>query len=290
MDLELRHLRTLDAIVEEGTFSRAASRLSYTQSTVSQQVAALERALGGVVFDRPGGPRAVRLTPLGQLVLDRGRQVLRDADALTNAVERHRAGAGRIDIGTFQSVSNVIIPALVARLTSEYPDCRVNLSEGESEDPRLGDLDLLFHDGPIDDEVSSMTILEDPYVLVAAPGDFPDDQVSLRQLHGRALVAWPATCDQPRLERALRESGGPPRVVFRSASNETLLSMVRVGLGCAVLPRLAVAGALDDPRLRVHTLAPTPAREIHLHWPKRRALSPLVSRAIELSREIAATL
>ena len=52
-------------IAEEGTFGRAADRLGYTQSSVSQQVAALERAVGGVVFDRPGGPKRVRLTPLG---------------------------------------------------------------------------------------------------------------------------------------------------------------------------------------------------------------------------------
>jgi hypothetical protein len=56
-DVELRHLRTMAAIAEEGTFGRAAARLGYTQSSVSQQIAALERALGGTVFDRPGGPR-----------------------------------------------------------------------------------------------------------------------------------------------------------------------------------------------------------------------------------------
>ena len=65
-DVELRHLRAMAAIAEEGTFGRAADRLGYTQSSVSQQVAALERAVGGAVFDRPGGPKRVRLTPLGR--------------------------------------------------------------------------------------------------------------------------------------------------------------------------------------------------------------------------------
>nr|WP_244194960.1 LysR family transcriptional regulator [Amycolatopsis niigatensis] len=54
------------AIAEEGTFSRAANRLGYTQSSVSQHIAALERTLGGAVFDRPGGPRPVRITPRGR--------------------------------------------------------------------------------------------------------------------------------------------------------------------------------------------------------------------------------
>jgi DNA-binding transcriptional LysR family regulator len=290
MDLDLRHLRTLAAIADEGTFARAAARLGYTQSTVSQQVAALERSIGGTVFDRPGGPRAVRMTALGELVLERGRQLLRGAEGLGEAIERLQAGAGRIDIGTFQSVSTVILPALVSRLREEHPDCEVRLFEGEPDDPRIGDLDMLFYDGVFDDDVESAKLLDDPYVLVARPGDFPDDTVRLPELTGRPMVAWPATCDQPRMEQALRNSGGRPRVVFRSASNEALLAMVRHGLGIAVLPQLAASAAVDDARLRVHALDPSPAREMYLHWPRGRTLSPLAVRAIELAREIAATM
>ncbi len=286
MHVELRHLRALDAIAEEGTFGRAADRLGYTQSTVSQQIAALERTVGGSLFDRPGGPRAVRLTPLGELVLQRGRLLLSDSDELAHAVERFRAGSGRVDIGTLQSVSAVILPALVSRLRAEHPDCEVRLSEEEPEDPRIGELDLLFYDAQVDDDVESIKLLDDPYVLVARPGDFPDDPVPLRDLDDRAMVAWPATCDQPRMEEELRRNGARPRIVFRSASNETLLSMVRSGLGIAVLPQLATISAAGDDRLRVHALDPSPSREIYLHWPSRRTLSPLALRAIELAQEL----
>jgi DNA-binding transcriptional LysR family regulator len=287
MDVDLRHLRTLAAIVEEGTFGRAADRLGYTQSSVSQQVAALERSVDGSLFDRPGGPRAARLTALGELVHERGQELLRDAERLGNAVERFRAGNGRIDIGTLQSVSTVILPTLVARLRDEHPDCEVRLAEGEADNPRIGDLDLLFHDGPIDDDVESVKLLDDPYVLVARPGDFPDGPVRLEDLSGRPMVAWPATCDQPRLERALRDRGSRPKIVFRSAGNETLLSMVRSGLGFTILPRLAVLGTDVEHRLRRHPLDPGISREIQLHWPRHRSLSPLAHRAIELARELA---
>src|SRR5262245_47850311 len=119
--VELRHLETMAAIAEEGTFGRAAVRLGYTQSTVSQQVAALERSVGGSVFDRPGGPRRVQLTPLGIVVLTEGRDLLAKAAQLGEAVDRFKAGDGRIDIGTFQSVSNVILPSVVRRLRDEHP-------------------------------------------------------------------------------------------------------------------------------------------------------------------------
>src|SRR3954454_10945914 len=149
-DVELRYLRTMAAIAEEGTFGQAAARLGYTQSSVSQQIAALEKAVGGPVFDRPGGPKPVRITPLGEVVLAHGRELLTKAAALTDAVDRFRAGHGRIDIGTFQSVSNLILPAVIRRLPDEHPGCDIRLADVPAEEPRLGELDLLFHDGPVD--------------------------------------------------------------------------------------------------------------------------------------------
>jgi DNA-binding transcriptional LysR family regulator len=291
-DLELRHLTTMVAIAEEGTFGRAAARLGYTQPSVSQQVAALERALGGAVFDRPGGPRPVRITPLGALVLAKGRELLTKADELADAIDRFNAGDGRIDIGTFQSVSNVILPAVVRRLRDEHPGCDIRLSEEEPEQPRIGELDLLFYDGRVEDDTEHVTLLDDPYLLVARPGDFPDGPVRVRQLDGGAMVAWPSTCDQPVLEQALTRGGARPRIVFRSAGNETLLSMVRAGMGFAVLPWLALDGAdaWSDERLRVHELRPAPARDIVLHWPARRTHSPLAARAIEIAVEVAGEL
>lgn len=291
-NLELRHLRALVAISEEGTFGRAAERLGYSQSTVSQQVAALERDVGGALFDRPGGPRAVRLTPLGSLVLEGARELLARADVLNDTLERFRAGAGRIDIGTFESVSAVVLPGLVRRLREEHPGCDVRLFEGEPEDPRIGKLDLLFHDAPVGGGVESVKLLDDPYVLVAQPGEFPSGPVPLSLLDGHPMVAWPTTCAQPRLEEALGRARSRPQVVFRSASNEALVAMVRSGIGVAILPRLAVSSARvnADPRLQINELDPAICREVALHWPAGRTLSPLASHAIRIARELAASL
>ncbi len=127
-DLELRHLAALDAVATEGTFGRAAVRLGYTQSAVSQQIAALERLVGGSLFDRPGGPRPVELTPLGKLVLGHARDIIARVDATGDAVDRFLAGdVGRIDIGTFQSVSNVLLPAIVQRLRGDFPKVDIRL-------------------------------------------------------------------------------------------------------------------------------------------------------------------
>jgi DNA-binding transcriptional LysR family regulator len=92
-ELELRHLVALDAVATEGTFGRAAERLGYTQSAVSQQIAALERILGEKVFDRPGGPRPVVLTPLGAQLLEWGRELLARVDAMSLDLDLFRTGS-----------------------------------------------------------------------------------------------------------------------------------------------------------------------------------------------------
>ncbi|HEY7430589.1 MAG TPA: LysR family transcriptional regulator [Streptosporangiaceae bacterium] len=288
-NIELRHLATMAAIAEEGSFGRAADRLGYTQSTVSQQIAALERAVGGPVFDRPGGPKPVRITPLGEVVLTHGRDLLTKTEALADAVDRFRAGGGRIDIGTFQSISNLILPAVVRRLLDEHPGCDIRLSEVEPEDPQIGDRDLLFYDGRIDGDVEHVKLLDEHYLLVAGAGAFPDGPVRVKLLDDAPMVAWPPTYHQRWLERALASAGAQPRIVFRTAGHETILSMVRAGIGSAVLPWLALHGAdaWSDDRLHIHELRPSPAREIFLHWPAHRTQSPLAIRAIQIAVEVA---
>src|SRR3954453_20984894 len=111
--IELRHLHALRAIASEGSFGAAARRLGFTQSAVSQQIAALERAVGAPVFDRPGGPRPVTLTPAGRVLLRHADAVL---DRLAQA-ERELGDllAGRTDhlrVGTFQSVSVKLLPTI----------------------------------------------------------------------------------------------------------------------------------------------------------------------------------
>lgn len=289
-DAELRHLIAMAAVVDEGSFGRAAARLGYTQSTVSQQIAALESAVGGAVFDRPGGPKPVRITPLGTVVLAHGRDLLAQAQAMAAAVDRFKAGDGRVDIGTFQSVSNVILPLLVRGLRDEHPSCDIRLFEEETDQPQVHELDLMFFDGRVDGDVEHRKLLDDPYLLVARRDTFPDGPVRLTQLDGAPMVAHPPICDQARMEQTLARRGVRPQIVCRTAGNETVLSMVRAGMGSAILPRLAVhstdAGA--DASLSVHELQPAlPPREIFLLWQANRTHSPLAARAIELAVQVA---
>ena len=282
--MELRHLAALEAVVAEGTFGRAATRLGYTQSTLSQQVAALEKAVGGAVFDRPGGPRPVRITPLGRVVLEQARAVLGAAAAGDEAIARFHAGGGRVDIGTFQTVTNVLLPPVVSAVRAEQPDCDIRLVEDESETPDLSGLDLMFFDGPGGADLERALLLSDEHVLVAPRGRFPVGPVAVDRLDGAPMIGFPPICDQRRLEERLAELGVTRRFVFRTADNQAVVSMVRGGLGCAVLPLLATGSAASDDGVTLHRLRPAlPPREIYLLW--QGTLSPLAARLRELSLE-----
>lgn len=232
-------------------------------------------------------------TPLGKVVLAHGRELLAKALALVTAVDRFQAGGGRVDIGTFQSVSNVILPQVIRGLRAEQPDCDIRLFEEEVDQPQVQDLDLMFFDGRVDGEVEHRKLLDDPYLLVARRDTFPDGPVRVDRLDGAPMVAHPPICDQARLEQVLTRRGVRPDIVCRTAGNETVLSMVRAGMGSAILPRLIVHSADigADASLSVHELKPAlPPREIFLLWQANRTRSPLAQRAIEIAVEVADSL
>jgi DNA-binding transcriptional LysR family regulator len=292
-ELELRHLIALDAVAAEGTFGRAAVRLGYTQSAVSQQIAALERIVGGSLFDRPGGPRPVALTPLGQLVLSHARDIIDRVDAAGEAVDRFIAGeTGRIDVGTFQSVTNAILPAIVSRLRSENPTVDIRLFEDEGHDlgparVLAGDLDVAFTiTHPVPPDLESVVLLDDPFVLVAPTGDLPEGPYPTARLNGTSLVGYPPSACQQGIEDGLRAAGAAPTFVFRTNDNGGQLAMVRAGMGWAVMPLLCIDHL--DPGIDVRPLRPAiPPRQVCLVWRRDRTLSPLTVRLIDIAQTVA---
>ncbi len=293
--VELRHLAALRAVADQGAIARAAASLGFTQSAVSQQIAALERAVGTAVVDRPGGPRPVELTPAGRLLLGHAEAVLdRLALAGRELAELTAGRGGRLAVGTFQSVLVRLLPRLVGQLVAETPD--VELSVVEADWPELlelvlsGELDVAFAiAGEVDDRFETVPVLEDPYLLLQPPG-WPHDPgpVPIVELAGVPLLGQAVEDSCQRLiDTGLRAAGVIPRYVLRSDDNGAVQAMVRAGLGAAVMPRLAVD--LDDPAVRVRALTPElPRRRIELVRRRGRTQSPATLRFVALARQVGA--
>src|SRR6202008_3169982 len=76
LGVEVRHFAALQALADEGSFGRAAERLGYTQSAVSQQIATLERIVGERLVERPGGPRPISMTEAGRILLRHAQSIV----------------------------------------------------------------------------------------------------------------------------------------------------------------------------------------------------------------------
>lgn len=294
-DLSVRHLLALRAVAEEGTFGKAASRLGFTQSAVSQQVAALEQLVGQPLFDRPAGPRPPTLTPAGSLLLDHARALLEQVNQAEYDLDRYARGvSGRLAIGTFQSVSSRVLPSTLGLLRQEAPNVEVSvIEEGTQFGDRLaaladGELDLLFTVGDAEPGFESRYLGSDPHVAVVPP-DFPEGAVDLDAIGGQPMVGQAA--DDPCgivVDRGLERIGITPNYVFRSYDNGAIQGMVAAGVGVAVVPLLTVD--TTDPAVSVRTTRPElPPRQLSLAWSGTRTLSPIARRFIEIATDVCAT-
>lgn len=292
-DLEFRHLQALVAVAEERSFGRAATRLGFTQSAVSQQIAALERVVGEPVFDRPGGPRPVELTPIGAALLDHARAILERVQSAESDLQRLRDGdSGRIVLGTFQSVSVRLLPAIIGQLRRERPDVEIRLVESDNQDALHqslldGELDATFTAfAPVGDRFDVLPMGDDPYVLIT-PSGAERSPVPVGRLNEVPLLGQHLCSCQLLVDRGLLACGVAPEYVFRSNDNGTVQAMVRVGMGYAVLPGLAVDHG--DPEIDVCELdPPLPPRRISLVLRADRTRSAALDRFVELAEAVCA--
>ena len=292
-DLEIRHLQALQAVAEEGSFGRAAQRLGFSQSAVSQQIGALERVVGESVFDRPGGPRPVELTPVGCMLLDHANAVLSRIRQAEDDLERLRhGGSGRLVIGTFQSVSVRILPTIVQRMRSEVPGVLIKAVESDINEDLVagvdsGELDLAFIVGAVpSDHFDIIHLCSDPFVVLsAAPA--PRSAIATETLSGAALIGEGVGSCSALIEDGLRAMGVLPDYVFRTNDNSAIQAMVRAGMGHAVMPYLAVDES--DQSVVVRDMnPPLPPRRIDLIRRRGRTLHPAAQRFTALAVEVAA--
>jgi DNA-binding transcriptional LysR family regulator len=297
-DLDVRQLAALDAVADERSFAKAAARLGFTQSAISQQIAALERLVGMQLFDRPRGPRPAELTPAGELLLEHARTVLGQLAAASDDLDRLRRGeVGRLVVGTFQSTSSKLLPTIVGRLRAERPALEVRLFETDCDADLVeglisGDLDISFVIEQRDDgRLDIVDLVDDRYVAITRVEDAePGPTVSIEALHEQPFVGAPSeNICQALIDRGLGAHGVIPNYVFRSVDNGAIQGMVRAGLGRSVMPYLAIEP--DDPGIVVQELdPPIPPRRIAIARRAGRTLAPVAARFIELAVEVTSEL
>jgi DNA-binding transcriptional LysR family regulator len=295
LGVELRHLAALQAVAEEGSFGRAAARLGYTQSAVSQQIATLERLVGERLVDRPGGPRPVTITQAGTVLLRHADGIVARLRAAQADLAALRDGsAGPLHVGTYQSVGARVLPEVMRRFSSAHPHVDVQLAESEDSvllrQVEAGDLDLTFIQLPLPDgPFEGLELLRDPHMLVVRAGSplASGPPPSLRELSDLPLISYRTCTSSHQVEAQLRMRGTLPEVVFRSDDNGTMQGMVAAGVGVALMPALAVD--FGDPRtVAIDMSGKLPPRLIGIAWHRDRVHTAVARNFVDLAAEVCA--
>lgn len=292
--VDFRHLAALEAIASEGSFSAAGVRTGYSQSAISGQIATLERVVGARLISRLRGSRSVKLTPEGERLLEHAKVINARLAAARADLEAMR-GEGRpvLRVGTFQSVSQTLLPPLLTQLAVQPTPIATALHEDPVTENLVqlllaGELDVAFVVLPVpDDEIETVELVRDPWTVVVRSDHSLarlDRPVRAADISGLPLVTFARSRAQSFVEGALLASGMRANVVSRLADSRSVLSLVSAGLGCGLLPQLAIEADLEEPTdLRMLPIEDLPRRLIGLAWNRERALDDAASRFVALA-------
>jgi molybdate transport repressor ModE-like protein len=251
--LDVRRLRVLREVAARGSFSAAAQALNFTQSAISQHVAALERETGTMLVER--SPRGVRLTEAGQALTRHADAILariEDAEEELAAIAGLRGG--RLRLASFQSAGATLVPRAVADFRDRHPGVELAMIEAEPDEAanhlRAGEIDLaLVYDfetlpGTLNSELQIDHLIDDPYDAIL-PKDHPLAKrrgLRLADLAEEPWIASTSGCGCRQItERACQDAGFEPRVAFEADETLAAQALVAAGVGVTIFPRLALA-------------------------------------------------
>src|SRR3954447_1285012 len=270
--LDVRRMRVLREVAVRGSFSAAAESLSFTQSAISQQIAALEREAGCTLVQR--NARGIRLTEAGEALVRHAEAILArigEAEAELAAIAGLRGG--RLRLAAFESAAGSLMQLAIAAFREQHPGVELSLIIAETEDSapllKSGEIDVaLGYDSRIRQEVDGITrhqLLSDP-MFVAMPADHPlahKRNLRLADLADDPWIAGASDCECNRLiRRACAGAGFEPRIAFQTDDYGAMQGFVAAGVGVSLIAELGLSSIRDDIVIR-SLQRETPIREVY---------------------------
>ena len=298
--LDVRRMRVLREVAQRGSFSAAAEALSFTQSAVSQQIAALEREAGTTLVER--SVRGIRLTDAGRALVRHTEAILgrlAEAEAELEAIAGLRGG--RLRMASFESAGATLMPLAIATFRERHPAVELSLSLAEPMDsvPQLksGELEIALSFDPNDvavpggESIEHVHLLDDPLYLALAP-DHPLANKRNLRLADLASDAWiegtPSCACSAMLRRACERAGFIPRIAFESDDYAAIQGFVAAGVGVALVAELALTNVRDD--IVIRSLGrETPVRRIHAAALAGGYRSPATTAMLEVLGDVASS-
>ena len=284
--MDLRQLEYFTAVVDAGSFSRAAVALNLAQPSLSRRIAVLEAELGHRLLERTG--RGATATEAGQALLVHAREMLATAQrARAELHDLHASPGGRVVIGLPPRVALGLSAPLVQRFRERFPHAVITVLEGLSLSLResliAGRLDLaLLFDPPASSQLKYQPLMRERLCLVAPAASKLPARISLP-----SLAAYPMLLPSaPNAIRSLVDSALKPRrialqVLAEVGAVQTVLDLVAKGVGCTILPESALAASPHAAALPWSPIGPP------VIWNALVLAIPLARPATRLTRETA---
>lgn len=242
--LTLKHLRYFEALATHGHFGRAAEACLISQPALSLQIKELENIMGGPLVERAA--REVRLTSLGEDLIQHGREILRQVEDL-DALARKRSGpfAGRLRIGVIPTVAPYLLPRIVNSLSDSFPG--LSLEPKETITPSLvrellaSRLDVAIVALPISvPELREFALFDEEFLLVRPASDANEPVPNPPALPKMQLILLEeGHCFRDQALSFCNSSGVFARQIMEGSSLSTLVQMVSAGIGVTLIPEMA---------------------------------------------------
>jgi DNA-binding transcriptional LysR family regulator len=276
-DASLTALRVFREVVERGTLTAAAAALGYTQSAVSRQIAALERAAGATLLERRHD--GVRLTPAGRIVVRRAATVIDQVEATARELAGLPDEHGTVRLGWFTSAGAGLLPQALATLRRTHPAITVISREGSTpalvRALRAGTLDLALLAStppfrPPDAETPPLELqtLTERSLLLAVPATHPLARgafVDIADLHGQRWIAS-ANSGEDRLMGVWPGLGERPEIAHTARDWLAKLHLVAAGCGLTTVPAVIASAVPAGVRVLPVRGGPLEQRRILLAW------------------------
>lgn len=292
--MELRQLEYFVAVVEEGSFTRAAERCHVAQPGVSAQVRHLERELGQPLLERSA--RGIYLTEAGSVALTYARAALAAAAGARHAIDQ-LAGLlhGRLRVGMVPSITAFDVAEVIASFHDDHPGVEIALVEANTTDilvealtARQLDAAFIGLHRELPAGIDAAVIAEEALVALVSPGDLlaATTSIPLAALAGRTLVGLPAgTGLRSRIDQACATAGFVPHVSFEAGDPHLLAQLAGRGLGVAILPA-SVARAHPGRTHALRITQPQMSGQIGLAWRSATPGSPATRGFIHHTRTL----
>ncbi|UYQ76550.1 LysR family transcriptional regulator [Glutamicibacter sp. JL.03c] len=251
-NLNIIHLRTLQAVIRAGSHSAAAKQLGYTTSAVSQQIAALEKSAGVELFER--GPRNLWPTAAGLAMDEHSNRILKLVVEAEDDMANYASGAsGRLRVAATGAAAAQLIPRALARLAAQHSNINISVQnaregrtliddvlEGFADLVILYDYDLGTPQWP--EGLVAHTVMEEELVMVASPDSGTiTTRISLADFSAEQWVANdPGSADTDYLLQACEREGFQPDIKYFSNDFDVIRGFVKERLGVALMPALAL--------------------------------------------------